>query len=252
MYDYELRRLYMPRKKATKPANAYHAHRERQRRRILEAAKQSFDERGIDRVTLAEITSASGVQPSTMYQYFANKDEIVWELLSESMQEDAGRAAQSIDVAPDAFARLTALFDFMADGLAKNPARIRFMAQFDAMYAHHWPAERLITLESQINPKGFQDFTDLIREGMADGSLRSDLDPKLTMHAVVNAIIGAQRRLASLGSKIEQEYGQPIDRLFRETIRVILMGLRAPEIAAPRRRRKKQNAATIRNRKSSL
>ena len=73
-----------------------------------------------------------------------------------------------------------------------------------------------------------------------------------TYKCIVNAIIGAQRRLASLGSKIEQEYGQPIDRLFRETIRVILMGLRAPETAAPHRRRKKQNAATIRNRKSSL
>jgi len=49
------------------------------------------------------------------------------------------------------------------------------------------------------------------------------------MHAVMNAIVGAQRRLASLGNKVEQEYGNPIDRLFRETIRIILLGLRAPE-----------------------
>jgi len=69
----------------------------------------------------------------------------------------------------------------------------------------------------------------LIREGIADGSLRSDLDAGLAMHAVMNAIIGAQRRLASLGNKIEQEYGNSIDRLFRETIRIILLGLRAPE-----------------------
>jgi hypothetical protein len=52
------------------------------------------------------------------------------------------------------------------------------------------------------------------------------------MHAVINAVIGAQRRLASLGKKVEQEYGQPIDRLFRETIRVILLGLRASEAPA--------------------
>ena len=105
---------------------------------------------------------------------------------------------------------------------------MRFMAQFDAMYARDWPAERLITLESQINPEGFQVFTDLIREGIADGSLRRDLDPDLTMHAVINAVIGAQRRLASLGNKVEKEYGKPIDRLFRETIRVMLLGLRCP------------------------
>lgn len=50
-----------------------------------------------------------------------------------------------------------------------------------------WPAKRLITLESQNNPQGFQGFTDLIREGIADGSLRPDLVPDLTLHAIINA-----------------------------------------------------------------
>jgi len=39
-----------------------------------------------------------------------------------------------------------------------NPVRVRFMAQFDAMYARDWPAEQLISLESQINPDGFEVF----------------------------------------------------------------------------------------------
>lgn len=219
----------MPRKKAEKPANTYHAHRERQRRRILDAAWKLFDERGIDRVTMAEITSAAGVRPSTMYQYFANKDDIVWAFMRELMQGASGRAIESVDAASSALARLTAVLDFMADDLINNQAEIRFMAQFDAMYARDWPVERLITLETQINPGGFQVFSELIREGIADGSLRADLDPDLTMHAVMNAVIGAQRRLASLGYKIEQEYGRPIDRLFRETIRVLLLGLGTPE-----------------------
>jgi AcrR family transcriptional regulator len=222
----------MPRKKAKKPANTYHAHRERQRRRILDAAWKLFDERGIDRVTMGEITSASGVQPSTMYQYFSSKDDIVWAILGEVMQEASGRAKQCIDAAPNALARLTALLEFMADELSNRRVNVRFMAQFDAIYAHDWPAERLLTLESQISPNPFQFFSDLIREGIADGSLRPDLDPALTMHAVINAVIGAQRRLASLGNKVEVEYGQSIDRLFRETIRVILLGLRAPETTA--------------------
>jgi hypothetical protein len=126
------------------------------------------------------------------------------------------------------------------------------MAQFDAMYARDWPAERLITLEEQINPEGFRYFRKLIREGIADGSLRSDLDPSLTMHAVINAVVGAQRRLASLGSKVELEYGQPIDRLFRESIRIILLGLRAAEnpsaTQSPARPKARKN--TVRRRSS--
>lgn len=240
----------MPRSKAKKPANEYHAHRERQRRRILDAAWKLFDERGIDRVTMAEITAAGGVQPSTMYQYFSNKGDIVWAILGDLMQKGSGLAKQTMEDAPNALARITALLECMAIELEENQVKVRFMAQFDAMYARDWPVERLLVLESQIKPQPFQYFTGLIREGIADGSLRSDLDPDLTMHAVINAVIGTQRRLASLGNKVELEYGQPIDRLFRETIRVLLLGLRAPR-TSPALARKTSKARKSTRKRSS-
>lgn len=216
----------------TNPApSGYHAHRERQHRRILDAAAKLFDEHGIDRVTMANITSASGIRASTIYQYFSHKDEIVWAILRELFSQDVERANKRVESATTGLGKIMGLLEFMADELATNPAKVRFLAQFDALYARDWPAERLLTLEAQINPKGFRYFRKLIRDGMADGSLRPDLDPDLTMQAVMNAVIGAQRRLASLGNKVEIEYGQPIDRLFRETIRLLALGLRAPESA---------------------
>lgn len=224
----------MASKKAKQPEKKYQAHRARQRRRILDAAWKLFDDHGMDRVTMAEITVASGIQPSTMYQYFSGKDEIVWSLVSEVLQEESVRAKQSVNAAPNAFARIAALLDFMAQELVNCPETVRFMAQFDAIYARDWPAERLIALESQVLPEEFQIFPELIREGIADGSLRSDLDPNLTMHAVINTVVGLQRRLASLGKKVEQEYGQPVDRLFREAVRVLLLGLRTAEVPAGR------------------
>jgi hypothetical protein len=124
-------------------------------------------------------------------------------------------------------AKITALLEAFGDELAEHPARARFMAQFDAMYALDWPVERLLAVEERIFPDRFREFAALIRDGIADGSLRSDLDTELTMHSIVNAVIGTQRRLASLGSRVEKEYGQPIDLLFRETIRILLLGLRA-------------------------
>lgn len=181
---------------------------------------------------MADITSASGIRASTLYQYFSNKDDIVWAILSDAFKEVAQRTEKKLESAKTGLAKITTLLDLIATELWNNPAKVRFLAQFDAMYARHWPAERMLTLEAQINPKGFEFFGELVREGIADGSLRPDLDPDLTMHAVINAVIGAQRRLASLGDKVELEYGQPIERLFLETIRIIVLGLRAPESAA--------------------
>ena len=230
--------------KKTKPPGTYHLHRERQRRRILEAAKKLFDVSGIDRTTMADIISASELRTSTVYQYFSRKDDIVWAILGEMMEEDAARATTSLDGATTGLAKITGLLQFMADELVKNEAKIRFMAQFDAMYARHWPAERLLTLEGQLHEQGFKSFRKLIREGVADGSLRPDLDPDLTLHAVFNAVIAAQRRYAALGKKVELEYGQPIDRLFGETIRIIVFGLHAtepqkPTAPSPRRKTRK-------------
>lgn len=217
----------MPTADPTPAPRTYQVHRERQRRRILQAAEKLFDEYSIDRVTMAEIVSASGLRTSTLYQYFSSKDDIVWAILEQVLADLTARAQAATEGATTALAKISALLELMADDLSQRPAEVRFMAQFDAMYARDWPAERLLTLEAQISAEGFAYFSRLIRDGIADGSLRPDLDPELTLHAVVNAVVGAQRRLASLGSRVELEYGQPVGSLFREATRVILLGLRA-------------------------
>ena len=184
-------------------------------------------------MTMADITSASGVRASTIYQYFSNKDDIVWAILKAVLEDASERARANVEAATSGLSKISAMLEFISDELSKYPAKVRFMAQFDAMYARDWPVERLLTLEAQINPQGFRYFSKLIRQGIADGSLQPDLDPDLTLHAVMNALIGAQRRLASLANKVELEYGQPVDRLFRETIRILLLGLRAADNPLP-------------------
>jgi len=228
--------MNLPQLTPTLPSSPYRAHRERQRRRILEAARELFDGRGIDRVTIGEIVTAAGIRASTMYEYFSNKDELVWTLLEETLAQSAQGVVEAMDGADGtALARIAALFHAFECELEHHPARVRFMAQFDAMYAREWTVERLLAVEDRIFPGRFEGLAVLIREGIADGSLRSELNPELTMQSVLNAVIGAQRRLASLGSRVEEEYGQPIHLLFRESVRVLLLGLRAEPMATGHR-----------------
>ena len=217
----------MPLTSSAVSSNSYRAHRERQRRRIIAAAQELFDAQGIDRVTVSEIVAAAGIRASTLYEYFSSKDEIVWTLVEEFMVQSSESIKKSLGgVDGSALAKITVLFRAFEDELTFNPERVRFMAQFDAMYSRDWSVERLLALEEKVMPEGFGVLAALISEGVADGSLRSDLDPDLTMYSVLNAVIGAQRRLASLGDRVEKEYGQPIGLLFRESVRIILLGLR--------------------------
>jgi len=220
----------MPTSSPETTSGTYRFHRERQRRRILVAAQELFDARGIDRVTVAEIVSATGIRASTLYEYFSNKDEIVWALVEEVMVAGSEHAMHAMEsVKGPVLAKIGALFRAFEDELTEHPERVRFMAQFDAMYARDWTVERLLALEDKLFPDRLKGLAELVREGIADGSLRADLDPDLTMHSILNAVIGAQRRLASLGNRVEQEYGQPIHLLFRESVHIILLGLRSRE-----------------------
>jgi len=209
-------------------AGGYRSHREKQRRLIVGAARELFDEKGIDRTKMSEIISGSGLRPSTVYQYFPNKDAIVWEIVREIFAASQVRiGAQLGEGERSAYETISLLVEAMCAELVEAPENVRMMAQFDALYARQWSAEQLIALEMELNPEGFELFARLIREGIADGSLRKELDPELTMHAIFNMLIGTQRRLVSLGKRIELEYGRPVDELFRESARILLNGIKA-------------------------
>jgi hypothetical protein len=51
--------------------------------------------------------------------------------------EGAACANEHMAAATTALSKITALLTFIADELEKHPAKVRFMAQFDAMYARH-------------------------------------------------------------------------------------------------------------------
>jgi AcrR family transcriptional regulator len=215
---------------AQPPRRLYSAHREKQRRHILATAQILFDQHGIERVTMADIIAASGLMRSTIYQYFSNKDEMIWALVQEILEHSNAALQQILEHSSEsALATIAAIFTHLGNELIVNPARVRFMAQFDALYARDWSADQLLALEAQMLPEALAPtLTALARAGLADGSLHPDLDPTLALHSALNAAIALQRRLASLGERVEQEYGQPIDRMFAEACRVILRGLQAP------------------------
>jgi AcrR family transcriptional regulator len=194
----------------------------------LDAARGLFDQKGIDRVTMAEIITAAGLMGSTVYQYFANKDEIVWALVREVLERFRVVLQEQVDpVQGTALIRITALLQVIGAQLSTAISDVRFMAEFDALYARNWSAEQLIELEEELFPMGMQRLRPLVQEGINDGSLRPDLDTDTALHAVINTIVASQRRLASLGDRIEKEFGRPIEALMNESIRIILQGLQA-------------------------
>lgn len=62
------------------------------RRKLLEAGKRIIGEKGLANTSVEEITEAAGVSKGTFYTYFRQKEEIVFELSSETFYEILDRA----------------------------------------------------------------------------------------------------------------------------------------------------------------
>jgi len=66
------------------------------RGRVLDAARALFSERGIDKVTIAEIARVAGVAGSTVYALFASKTGILSALMRATMFGPRFQAAQQV------------------------------------------------------------------------------------------------------------------------------------------------------------
>ncbi len=180
---------------------------------------------------MLEITTAAGVQPSTLYQYFKHKEDIALAIASEIASDFQHRFQSQLFEHTTGLQKIVTLLDIMSADLETRLEKVRFMAEFDVLYAHKLPAESLLHLHGQISPNFLDELHSWIATGIADGSMRPELDPEITLHAVLNAVVGTQRRLAFLGNKVETEYGRPLGALFREAMRVMLLGLSAEPVS---------------------
>jgi AcrR family transcriptional regulator len=207
----------------------YTNHRENQRERILEVAEKLFLRDGIDSTTLAQIAIAARLTRVTLYQYFPDKKEIAWAVFQKVIDElqavMVGELDQTIGNGYDKVERVLLA---TIKSLETQTDSLRFIALFNFLYAREGSPMRMRGILEQAAMTGKHGSTaDLIREGIADGSLRPDLDADLTAASISNLLAGMTSRFALLGTNVEQEFGYKNSELFHEILDNFLRGIRA-------------------------
>lgn len=182
------------------------------RQSILHAARGYFVQNGIGGVMMQDIAKAAGVSRQTLYLHFKNIEDVVFAVAGEVMRQSVAALAKAkteglapLEAIRESIRLLFTLYN-------KSPDNAVFIVLFD-IYNRASAPEAHGTKAYQEMVLHFPQMFEEIEAGMADGSIRADLDPELARFTLINAVVGAWQRLVIIGPK-----GHPADTLQNEKL----------------------------------
>ncbi|MFE0455177.1 TetR/AcrR family transcriptional regulator [Streptomyces sp. NPDC058914] len=164
---------------------------EETRRHILEVAGDLFYTRGVRAVGMDLVISSAEVANATLYRQFATKDELVTAYLVTRNEHWWQRLREAASAAPDARARIKALFDLTRQDMAvpgyRGCATLNITSEFpDTNHPAHAAA-----IAHKTEVQGW--LRDQLREA-------GDTDPEDTAGKLLVILDGAQVLAAALGT----------------------------------------------------
>ena len=182
---------------------------ERNRQRLLAAAKDLFATRGLD-VTLDDVARHAGVGTGTAYRRFPNKDALIDALMVDSIGEVAAIARECLEE-PDPWVALTSYFD---RALALQAADRGLK---EVLFSSGRGRERSVQARRQIAPV----VTRLVKRAVEAGAVRSDFSTSDV--PIINFMINT---LVDFGRDVEPD-------LYKRYLAIVLDGLRPRDDLEP-------------------
>ena len=148
---------------------------------IFDAAVELIEQQGYDNTSVEEICAVAGVGRATFFRHFETKAGLLREYNRRLARDAAARVAALGAVAADA--QLQAIADAIHDAWASAGPGVRRLGG-DAAALADLTGER-------THPELLRLVLDVVRGGVADGTLRTELPPPLAASFVVTHLAGA-------------------------------------------------------------
>jgi TetR/AcrR family transcriptional regulator, cholesterol catabolism regulator len=155
------------------------------RERILESGVALFAAHGYDATTMEQIGERADVSRATVFNYFARKEDIVFEWFGRMKSEFASALAEDEERTGDSTSRLSHAFRVLADMYEADPATGRAMVR-----AWQRAGGPLVADESGTP----QLVADTVRAGQRAGDIPRDVDPDRVAMILFDAYLGVLYR----------------------------------------------------------
>jgi len=135
---------------------------------IALSCKELFVRKGIRDLTISEVAKSAGIGKGTIYEYFKNKEEIVFEIVSILMQEHSEKLLseiEQIECTKDKIKKFSELFyntdDYELREIYKEFISITLIN----------PNDEMIEFQTQSNERYYEWFKEIIQEGIDKNEL---------------------------------------------------------------------------------
>ncbi len=192
--------------------------RDFRRDQIIETSRQLFGERGTTEVSMDEIAAYAGVARSTVYVYFANRDELLRACVQSMYDQLSETFAVIFEDDSSPLDRLRAVLCGVLGRIDENPAFFR-LAMATQSTAGASGSEAVGGALMMIGLDMIRLLDDIIARGMESGLFRADLDKERAV-----TIIG-QQMYGALSVRAGEPESVPAEQAADEICDFVLRGL---------------------------
>jgi AcrR family transcriptional regulator len=191
------------------------------RRSIVEAAAALFQEHGYEQFSLRQVAERIGYTATTIYLYFADKDELLFTLADEGFARFTARLGDAAAGASEPLARLGALWRAYLAFAIEQPVyyRLMFMQRGDYLVAAR---------AGEMTPRiaSLEILRGAMQQAIDAGALRPGDAPRYAdaLWALIHGVASLYLAMPSYGR-------ERAERTAETAAHALLEGLRAPETA---------------------
>jgi AcrR family transcriptional regulator len=192
--------------------------RDFRREQIIETARRLFGERGTTEVSMDEIATQSGVARSTVYVYFANRDELLRACVQSMYDQLQDAIVVDFEDSASPSERLHRLIHAVLERVDESPAFFR-LAMATQSTAGAAGSEAVGGALMMIGLDMIRLLEDIVSGGIASGDFQGRIEPSRAVVLIGQQIYGA------LSVRAGEPDPVPVDQATEEICAFVLHGL---------------------------
>lgn len=178
---------------------------------IIEAAEKIFCKKGYDNASMDEIASEAQFTKSTLYSYFANKEDLYFTTVTKGFKTLFSQMQEASRDGKTGFIRICQACKEYYNFFKVHPDTVKLMNYVG--YAKKNSSEDNPRKQGlmQINNEMFQSFSKNVHQGQVDGSIRSDLDAVKITFSLTFMLTGFFNQLSITGESFISNFSLEMD-----------------------------------------